>query len=429
MAILGCIADDFTGASDAAAFLVKGGLSTQLFSGVPDSADVIHNTAQAYVIALKTRTMETKKAVLSSLIALKWLKNQGINKFYIKYCSTFDSTPTGNIGPIADAALNFLDAQYTLLCPSLPVNGRTVKNGNIYVNGIPLHETSMKNHPLTPMLSSNIPTLMQAQSKYPCILLSAQDLLQSYPAIRTQLLQRAVSMEADRFYVVPDYQSEKDGERIASLFGHLPLLTGGSGLIMHLAHQMTGNMHHTFRKSLPPVSGPALLLAGSCSKVTLSQIKYFQAHGGISRKIDAKLLSHSSLNSSVEDLWDFILQHWETPVLIYSSDTTDHVKEAQKQSRTISEDLEELFARLAERAIAQGCHRLIIAGGETSGAVTKKLGFDAYEIGDSISPGIPIMAPIRKPNLRLILKSGNFGEENFFEKALLLTTGRKEEPQ
>lgn len=424
MAILGCIADDFTGASDAASFLVKGGLSTQLFSGVPHGETILSHSAQAFVIALKTRTMEPQAAVHESLHALQWLKNQGIRIFYIKYCSTFDSRPEGNIGPIVDAVLENLDAKYTLLCPSLPINGRTVKNGILYVNGVPLHETSMKDHPLTPMWDSSIPALMKPQGHYACYTLSAEELSQPYAAIEKQLFSQATKGNQKHFYVVPDYQKEKDGERIAQLFGHLPLFTGGSGLILHLARRLTNHMV-TRPSSLPPISGPALLLAGSCSQATLSQIRYFQMQGGICTKIDTAYLFQTAPAAAAEKIWSLIEKHWGQPILVYSSDTPEHVKEAQKRKRNISEHLEEFFALLAEKAIAHGCRRLIIAGGETSGAVTKKLGFDTYEIGESVSPGVPIMAPMKRPDLRLILKSGNFGEENFFEKALDLTNNEQ----
>lgn len=165
--LLGCIADDFTGASDAASFLVKGGMQTLLLNGIPENIDMVEIArADAVVIALKTRTQETVSAVNDSLNAIKWLEKNGARHFYVKYCSTFDSTPSGNIGPICDKAMEYLGVQYTLLCPALPVNGRIVKDGILYVNGVPLAESHMKNHPLTPMHESDIALLMQPQSKY-----------------------------------------------------------------------------------------------------------------------------------------------------------------------------------------------------------------------------------------------------------------------
>lgn len=175
--ILGCIADDFTGASDAASFLVKGGMRTILFNGIPEQVDpAVLSHADAVVIALKTRTQETASAVADSLSAIRWLEQMGAVHFYVKYCSTFDSTPEGNIGPICDAVMEELDVTCTLLCPSLPINGRTVENGILYVNGVRLEESHMKNHPLTPMHESFIPHLMAPQSKYSCIVVTQQQI-------------------------------------------------------------------------------------------------------------------------------------------------------------------------------------------------------------------------------------------------------------
>ncbi len=423
MAIFGCIADDFTGASDAASFLVKGGLPTQLFNGIPAANVLPGREAQALVIALKTRTQDTKEAVHDSLEALNWLKKQGVSHFYVKYCSTFDSTPQGNIGPIADAALDFVGSRYTLLCPSLPVNGRIVSGGHLYVNGVPLHQSPMKDHPLTPMWDSYIPALMEPQSRYRCLTLEENCL--SYPreAVESLLLSKADSLKLDRFYVIPDYQSDQDGERIAGLFGHLPLLTGGSGLLMPLARRLCASSEQKIVLPDSEADGPALLMAGSCSKATLGQIAYFQKNGGISVRMEPSQLLERSVDETVEQIWGFIMSHSGKPVLVYSSDTAENVRLAQQKagSTPISSLLEEACARLAERAVRQGFRRLIIAGGETSGAVTRKLGLDSYQIGESVAPGIPIMVPPQLPELRLVLKSGNFGQEDFFERALEMT--------
>ena len=182
MAVLGCIADDFTGASDAASFLVKGGMSVRLYNGIPDIQAQDNETgrqeeeAQAVVIALKSRTQETARAVADSLAAARFLISQGVKQIYFKYCSTFDSTPTGNIGPVADALMDFMKAHYTILCPALPVNGRTVEDGRLMVDGIPLHHSHMKNHPLTPMWDSRIDKLMEPQSRYSCRCMGAREL-------------------------------------------------------------------------------------------------------------------------------------------------------------------------------------------------------------------------------------------------------------
>lgn len=411
MAVFGCIADDFTGASDAASFLVKGGMPTQLFNGIPQKDVSVSSDIQAVVIALKTRTMETSEAVSLSLHAFHWLKEHGITQFYLKYCSTFDSAPKGNIGPVADAIMEALDTPYTILCPALPVNLRTVSHGKLYVNGVPLHESSMKNHPLTPMWDCSIARLMEPQSKYPCLEIGKNKEIQ--PMITEY------GKQAKHFYLIPDYDSEEDGERIADLFFDLPLLTGGSGLLEPLARI------HQKNKETPPIpdsrtGGPAFLIAGSCSQATLGQIAWYQKLGKISRKIDPKAIAAGT--ETVETIWDFIRLHQNEDVLIYSSDTAGHVREAQAQGGTeIAALLEETAAALAKRAADAGYRRIIVAGGETSGAVTKRLGYCSYEIGASAAPGVPIMIPTGHPNIRLVLKSGNFGQADFFTRVLSMT--------
>ena len=414
----GCIADDFTGASDAASFLVKGGLKTILLNGIPETEPDFD--AEAVVIALKTRTQETASAVADTEAAAAWLTGHGARQLFIKYCSTFDSTPQGNIGPIADRMLEICQTPYTILCPALPVNGRTVVNGNLYVYGIPLHESHMKNHPLTPMWASDLAELMRPQSKYPCLKLDSQALRRPDAEIRRLLEEFAAAQE--HFYVIPDYAEEEDAARIMELFGQLPLLTGGSGLMERIGRRLSAS------DSGPDIQAPAsshtegkgLLLAGSCSKATLAQIAYFQNHGGLSFKMDPlKLLAGEQ---TIEDLWSFFLSHPEDTILIYSSDEADQVKKVQETGReTIAALLESTTAELARRAVAYGYTRIIVAGGETSGAVTQGLGFSDYQICESVAPGVPVMIPLNHPEIRLVLKSGNFGQEDFFERALAMT--------
>lgn len=417
MPVFGCVADDFTGASDAASFLVKGGMSVQLFNGIPEENDPITKGVQAVVIALKSRTQRTREAVEDTVKALQWLKDKGVKQFYLKYCSTFDSTPEGNIGPVADEAIRFLQAPYTILCPALPVNGRTVMHGDLYVNGVPLQESPMKNHPLTPMWDCKIANLMRPQSRYSCLELWKEQMAGSDEEIQAVL--EGQEIKGEPFYVIPDYQDMKDGERIVELFGSLTLLTGGSGILELLAKLWSGR-----QSPAPPLEiraeGSAIMLAGSCSKATLGQIRYFKDHGGVSYKLNPVAMLEGS--ESIEDAWKFVEENQGTPVLIYSSDTAENVKEVQRfgQGR-VAEMLEQAAAVLAERAVAHGIRRVIVAGGETSGAVTRKLGYRSYEIGASAAPGVPVMVPVENPDIRLVLKSGNFGQEDFFEKVLKMT--------
>ena len=349
--------------------------------------------------------------------SLGWLKEQGVEKFYLKYCSTFDSTPEGNIGPVADAAMEFLGVSYTVLCPALPVNGRVVRNGELYVGGVPLHESPMKNHPLTPMWDARIANLMKPQSKYSCVELWKEQMDRPADEIRAILSDQADTQE--HYYVIPDYQDMEDGERIVELFGDLALLTGGSGILEPLAK------HLSRRQDILPeldirAEGAAVLIAGSCSRATLEQIAHFQTHGGFSYKMDPMAMLEG--RESLEDAWRFVRENWGTPVLIYSSDTARNVKEVQQYGQErVAEMLEQAAAELAERAVAHGIRRVVVAGGETSGAVTKRLGFSSYRIGASVAPGVPVMVPMENEALRLVLKSGNFGQEDFFVRVLEMT--------
>ncbi|WP_302297940.1 3-oxo-tetronate kinase [Mitsuokella multacida] len=406
--ILGCIADDFTGASDAASFLVKGGMRTILFNGIPEQVDpAVLSHADAVVIALKTRTQETASAVADSLSAIRWLEQMGAVHFYVKYCSTFDSTPEGNIGPICDAVMEELDVTCTLLCPSLPINGRTVENGILYVNGVRLEESHMKNHPLTPMHESFIPHLMAPQSKYSCIVVTQQQI--------------EARQERHNFtthgYLVPDYRDDEDAETIIRVYGKLKLLTGGSGLLTPWARYLKGrsSVHPAFAGN----RGASVLLAGSCSRATLAQIAWFKKKGGCTYKLDPqKLLDRSQ---TLADAQAFIREHEDEAVLVYSSETPAYL-EAIRGDKLVqySRVLEESMAGLAGWARDTGIRHIIVAGGETSGAVTKALGYQAYWIGPSIAPGVPMMMPLDNPTMRLVLKSGNFGQEDFFGQALAL---------
>lgn len=415
MAMLGCIADDFTGASDAASFLVKGGMSVRLYNGIPASSESKKSDdVQALVIALKSRTEPTEKAVADSLAAAKFLKSQGVQQIYFKYCSTFDSTPEGNIGPVADALIRFTGAPYTLLLPSLPVNGRTVVNGDLYVYGVPLHESHMKNHPLTPMWDCKLMHLMSPQSQYLCRTLPRED----FNAFD------AAQQENDPFYLVPDYETDEDGRAIAEKFWKLPLLTGGSGILEPLAAMWTREFSSAGEIPSSGVPGKGLLLAGSCSKATLGQIARYQEQGNPCYKLNPKDMLEG--RQSIEDAWSFIQEHSSSTstALVYSSDTPEKVKEFQKLGlEKVASLLENTTAELAKRAVDAGFTRIITAGGETSGAVTKGLGFTSYLMGESVAPGVPIMTPTTQPNLRLVLKSGNFGQEDFFQHALDMTHG------
>lgn len=422
--LLGCVADDFTGASDAASFLQKAGMSTLLINEVQKDMEIPRDT-QAIVIALKSRTQETKAAVRDTLSAIRWLEEQGATKFYFKYCSTFDSTREGNIGPVADAVLEYLGQSYTVLCPSLPVNGRIVKEGKLYVKGVPLDESPMRNHPLTPMWDSRIKELIEAQSAFRAVELPQKSLEISRKELGEWLEQPALA--GKHFYVIPDYVTEQDGENIVRLFGELRFLTGGSGLLEPLGAVMkgeAGEKRSTALSGRTKNTSPGVVLAGSCSVATLAQIRDYQEQGGVSVRIDPAALLKGS--QRVEDILDFVLQRPDQEVLIYSSDEAERVREVQRLGRAeIAELIEGTLSHVAAELVRKGYRRIVVAGGETSGAVTKALGFSAFEIGASVAPGVPMMTPLENRDVRLVLKSGNFGQQDFFTRALCMTKGEE----
>lgn len=415
---IGCIADDFTGAGDAASFLAEAGLDTVLCDGVPESAQALEG-AEAAVIALKTRTQQATSAVKDSMRALRFFTRLDAKLIYIKYCSTFDSTPQGNIGPICDAAMMALAAPYTLLCPSLPANGRTVVNGELFVHGIPLAETHMRHHPLTPMWSSSIPELMARQSKYPVKILSA-DHVSSFP--RTYATNPNASSEASgAFYLVPDYQTDEDGRRIAQAFGKLPLLTGGSGLLGKVGRLFSSTYASTPR-TMPPLAGKTLILCGSCSRATQEQVKHFLDLGGNGIMLDPEGLASNQL--SAEKVWQDIVLSGDDTAMVYSSGSIGLPLDEHHRHEH-ADALESAFANLALMAVAAGYAHIIVAGGETAGAVTKALQLNSFRIGPSIAPGVPVLLPTKRPGLRLVLKSGNFGQTDFFLRAIYMMGGQQ----
>ena len=411
----GVVADDFTGASDAASFLVKAGVPTVLFNGTPETEPELSEETRAVVIALKTRTMPRERAVAESLNAFRKLKKMGARQFYLKYCSTFDSTKDGNIGPVADAIMTAWNIPYTVLCPSLPVNGRTVKNGILYVNGVPLAESPMRNHPLTPMRDSRLVNLMEMQSKFPAKVIGSSSMI------------AAGSVAPGKpCYLIPDYETDEDGDRIAAFFGNLSFLTGGSGLIGALGRRyvkLYGTIQEsrassmTQKESAP--TGKTLVLAGSCSAMTLRQIADYTGQGAASYRLLPDELLDGRQN--VENVFAWI-QEQESGSLIFSSATPEDLEKSQRLGKErVAAKIEETLAGLARMAAEHGYTRIIVAGGETSGAVTQALGYQAFQIGESVAPGVPVMTPLANPSLRLVLKSGNFGQEDFFTRALEMT--------
>lgn len=408
--LIGCIADDFTGGSDAASFLRKAGLRTVLLSEIGLYENLKALRPEAIVIALKSRSVAAEKAVQQTIEAAAWLLEAGAQHLYFKYCSTFDSTPAGNIGPVTDALLELTNAPYTVLCPSLPANGQTVRNGILYVHGVPLAESSMRHHPINPMLKSDLSQLMAEQSRYPCVILRKEQ--PGNPEV--------YGLANGRFTVVPTYETDADGQRIAAQFGHLPLLTGGSSLLEHLGRQYKAE---AFEEASTPdgISAvdetmPRLLLAGSCSAITQKQVQTYLRAGGTAVFIDpAKLLSGQQTEEHLQQA----IANAQGDILLYSTTTPERVMQYQAAgAEQVSALLEGLMGRLAAYGKALGVQRIVVAGGETSGAVVKALHTKLYRIGKDAAAGVPELWSLDQPGLALVLKSGNFGDETFFLTAL-----------
>lgn len=414
--LIGAVADDFTGATDLANTLVRAGLRTVQLLGVP-GPQVDTGDAQAVVVALKSRTSAVSQAVAESLAATEWLRARGAQQVLSKYCSTFDSTPEGNIGPIADAMMDHLGAAFALVCPAFPGAGRTIYKGHLFVGDQLLSDSPMKDHPLTPMTDSDLVRLMGVQSRYDAGLIPLDVVRQGPEAINQRI--DALKGQGKRYGVI-DVVEDSDLMIIGTVAqGHV-LITGGSGIALGLpeAWRRTGLAGAGVEPTLPPSRGRALILAGSCSAATREQLSRLPgdwAHKQISAK---DIVSDAQLAASLTD-W-VLSQDADIPCVISSSADPEDVAQAQKVHgrAQAGEMIETLMGTIAARLTGQDVGRLIVAGGETSGAVVSALGTRALRIGPQIAPGVPWCETLDGPKLALALKSGNFGGPDFFADAL-----------
>ena len=418
--LLGCVADDFTGATDLANVLTRGGMSCVQLNGLgalsSDAAERVGG-ADAVVVALKSRSIPATEAVDQSLRALRWLREQGCEKFFFKYCSTFDSTDDGNIGPVAEALLAELGSDFTIACPAAPENGRTVYQGHLFVNGVLLSETGMRHHPITPMTDANLVRVLGRQS--------AGDV----GLIETPVVQAGAASVAERIgelraegigLAIADAISAADLVALADGTEDLALLTGGSGLAVGLPalFKRTGRMDGARAKLDWPDEGYGAVISGSCSQATNGQV------AAMSQTHPALALSPAALASDqageIERAVQFVASNQsEGPSLIYSTAPPDELAEVQAKlgQEQASQLIESAMGEIARRLVAGGVRRLVVAGGETSGAVVTALGLDTLAIGPEIDPGVPWTLALSDPNLALALKSGNFGAPDFFTKA------------
>ena len=415
--LLGCIADDFTGASDLANNLVRAGMRTVQTIGVPDgplAADV-----DAVVVALKSRTIAAQDAVAQSLAALTWLQGAGAKQIYFKYCSTFDSTAKGNIGPVTEALMDALNTDFTIATPAFPDNKRSVFKGYLFVGDGLLNESGMQNHPLTPMLDPNLVRVMQAQTRRKVGLIDYSAVAQSADAVKsrmTELKTQGIGV------AVVDAVTNDDLMRLGPALADMPLVTAGSGVAIGLP-QNFGIQPSPKASALPPAGGLRAVVSGSCSLATNRQVAAFIATGRPAMAIDPMLIASGKDVVGGALAWAAPLLA-SGPVLVFSTAATDSVKAIQAQL-----GVEEAGA-LVERTIAaiarglvehHGVRQLVVAGGETSGACVQALDIRQMQIGPQIDPGVPwCHAHTPVGNLHITLKSGNFGTDDFFTKAFAM---------
>ncbi|MDQ2694848.1 MAG: four-carbon acid sugar kinase family protein [Pseudomonadota bacterium] len=415
--LLGCIADDFTGGTDLANTLVAQGMRTVQLIGVP-GADFQLPEADAIVVALKSRTIPAAEAVGQSCAALEWLRAAGARQFFFKYCSTFDSTDQGNIGPVADALLERLGEDFSIACPAFPTNARTLYRGYLFVGDGLLSESGMRHHPLTPMTDANLVRVLGRQTAGRVGLVPYEAVEQGADAIR----QRFAALRRDGFrYAIVDALSDRHLLAIGAACKDLRLITGGSGVALGLpanfrAQGLLGEGGHV--TNLPAGAGLAAVLSGSCSVATLGQIEEMQARGYPAYAIDPLRLAGGADVVGEALAWARPRLH-ATTVLIYASAPPEQVARIQEKLGRAQggELIEQALAAIARGLVDAGVRRLVVAGGETSGAVVNALNIPGLRIGAQIDPGVPWTQSLGEPPIHLALKSGNFGGRDFFEKA------------
>ena len=413
---LGCIADDFTGATDLASMLARSGVNVSLRIGVPLSTP--ENTAEIEVIALKTRSISASKAIEESLSALKWLKEAGAKKYFFKYCSTFDSTAEGNIGPVSEALMNELKVDQTIYCPAFPENGRSIYMGNLFVGQKLLSESSMKDHPLTPMNDSNLMRLLSAQVSRRVGLADRIVVNNGVNSLKEKLISLK---ENDVPHVIVDAVADTDLDTIASACQDMDYITGGSALAMPLAEfykasgKISANDNSFMNKKLNTGS---IILSGSCSEMTIIQVKNFIQRGAAAFQLDPIDLAENGVKKVLDWLSS---QDFTKNIIIYATSDPDTVKKVQAELGVdmAGKIVEQGLSECAIAARELGIKNFIIAGGETSGAITKALNIRQLDIGIEIAPGVPwTFSGKRNNQIALSLKSGNFGSEEFFTEAL-----------
>ncbi|MGC4077659.1 MAG: four-carbon acid sugar kinase family protein [Rubrivivax sp.] len=412
---LGCIADDSTGATDLANNLVRAGMRVVQTIGVPPGpldADV-----DAVVVALKSRTIAPEDAVAQSVAALTWLQAQGATQFYFKYCSTFDSTARGNIGPVTEALMDALDTPFTIATPAFPENQRTVFKGHLFVGDLLLSDSGMKDHPLTPMTDANLVRVLQAQCRRKVGLIDYQAVAAGADAVRARIAELKAQGVA---IAIVDAVSNADLLRMAPALAELPLLTAGSGVAIGLPGNH-GLAPSSQAAELPAAEGLQAVVSGSCSVATNRQVLDFIRSGRPALAIDPLRIAAGEDVAAEALAWAG--EHLASgPVLVYSTAEPAAVRAIQARLGVEQAGglVEQTIARIAQGLVERGVRQLVVAGGETSGACVQALGIAQLRIGGQIDPGVPwchAVSPAAPGGLHLALKSGNFGTDDFFTKA------------
>jgi uncharacterized protein YgbK (DUF1537 family) len=414
--LLGCIADDFTGATDLASMLVQAGMRTVQTIGIPQEG--VPADTDAVVVALKSRTIDPEQAVAESLAALQWLRDAGCRQIYFKYCSTFDSTDKGNIGPVAEALMAALDTPFTIACPAFPENKRTIFKGHLFVGDTLLGESSMRDHPLTPMHDSNLVRVLQRQTGKAVGLIEHSTVAAGTQAIA----QRMENLKADGVGIaIVDAISNDDLLQIGAACAGLPLVTAGSGIALGLPQNFRAQgllQEQDAARDLPPTKGLRAIVCGSCSQATQAQLADAIARGTPAYAIDPlRLAANEDQVSEAMDWAKPLLD--QGPVIVYATAAADRVRAAQEKLGVEHAGalVEEALAEIARLLVHEGVRQLIVAGGETSGAVVTALDVRSLRIGPTIDPGVPWTVSLGATPIALALKSGNFGSTDFFTKA------------
>lgn len=419
--LLGCIADDFTGATDLANNLVRAGMRVVQAIGVPPTP--LDAEVDAVVVALKSRTIAPSEAIEQSLAALRWLQAQGAQQIYFKYCSTFDSTPQGNIGLVTEALMDALQCDFTIATPAFPDNKRTVFKGYLFAGDVLLNESGMQNHPLTPMTDPNLVRVLQAQCKRKVGLVDHAVVARGAAAITERIEQ--LKGEGVSIAIV-DAVSNDDLLRLGPAIAKMPLVTAGSGVAIGLPANF-GLAPSSQASALPAAAGLRAVVSGSCSLATNRQVLDFIQRGGAALAIDPLRIA-AGIDVAAETL------EWATPlvdkqaVLVYSTAEAGAVKSVQGRLgvEEAGAMVERTIATIARSLVERGVRQLVVAGGETSGACVQALGIAQMQIGPQIDPGVPWCHArtdlAEGTSVHIALKSGNFGGDDFFTKAFTVLT-------